>query len=252
MHRFAGRTILIATACLGACTWGTYDGKGVGGDGGNDKDSGADAFAWPSQTIDPTVGGTATSDDGLFSVIFPTGSLNDRSDVTISRNFDAKDLPAFCKTKSVSCWQSAYAVTLKSSKGVGNTFLTGTVRLSFNIGPSAFAQNQTFIVKVGPDQSMPGVWPPSTKVVNAFEPAGSASYLGPYAIVNAFGQVSATTSCNGSNVCDSCAQACCPGQSFSAPPAAGIHESCVCAGPSPTTDDCMAKCILTAGAGTCP
>lgn len=240
----------VVTSCVtGACVWGTYDGhpNALGNDASLPDGATADGFSWPSQTFSAGVGGKVISDDGLFSATIPPSSLNAAVQVTISRNLDPAGLPQFCQGKSVSCWGSAYTVlvtpVISSSNALGGPF-----EVAFALSPKNFniPQNEAFIVGPGP-QALPGNWATSGDVVGVQAaqqgcagPCTNQVY-GPYAIVHAPGAFPAANAC-GKGVCSACAQGCCS-SAFAPPGGAGVHESCMCQGASPSTEDCMTACI---------
>ena len=244
--------VVVLSAGVG-CTWGTYDGRydASSDDGGNRNDANVKG---PSTLIESGLGGLVTSDDGLFTVAFPPGSLNTGTRASISRNLDASGLPQFCVTNNaVTCRSSAYTVTLTAEPGGGPTSqLVGTIGVSFDLPKSGFnvPLNEAFLVKPGP-QAMPGGWTSSGEVYGFLPADSSSSVLGPFAIVHAQGTIPSGQACAGNDACDPCARACCA--SSSAPSnSAGIHEACMCTGPSPSTDQCLGKCVRTGSPQTCP
>ena len=214
---------------------------------------GIDGGPWPS-TLMPSAGGQLTSDDGLFTAVFFMGSVSTATRVSISRNLQSSGLPTFCASSmAVSCWSSAYTLTLATDPGGTPAQLTNAIALEFALGPSAFGvpQTETFIVAPGPQgpQAMPGVWATNGNV-DGVQSANGASTLGPYAIVHSgTPAVPSSTACNGGDVCNACARGC--GSSRLSPaPSAGIHEACICTGPSPSTDQYLASCV-SASSETC-
>jgi hypothetical protein len=239
---------LVLCACLTACTWGTYD---ENADGSTPSDSSVDADSGPAGVlINSSTGGVVTSSDGLFTATFPPGSLNGNSNVSIA----IVSLPSFCQSKGLSCWKSAYTITMASTQQF-TTQVVGTIRLAFHLSASSFVvvQTQTVIVKPN-QQAMPGVWDDNGDVTGFQGSDQTTSKLGPYVITSAAGFVNAKTACSvsSSDVCGGCGDGCCVSP-MSPAPSMGVGTSCMCPG-NAQTESCIGSCITSGGPTslTCP
>ena len=226
------RLALIASlgCALIDCSWSNYDGN---------YDAGT------TTTLD-TNGGRAISDDQLFVATFPPGSLTTTTQIVVSRVVNSE---SYCQGNNGACVPQAYTVTMRPSGSTSS--LVGPVQLAFNMQNSAnnFPLVEAFMVKPGP-QVMPGSWG-SDGAVHALQGPDTQSFtLGPYVIAHIPGRIGSTNACSNGmdNACDTCALSCCANQGY-APPhsAAGFHEACMCQGPSPGTENCLAGCLKTAG-----
>ena len=234
--------LVAAGAPLVGCTWGNYDGNlgafdaGLGGGTGT---SSSTSSSTSSGTPISASGGRVTSDDGLFEVTFPPGSVDPNTVVFISGSAGP---PSFCAV-GVSCWSSAYLVVTSGSD------IHQSIGLHFNLAKSGFnaPQAQAFLVAPGP-QALPGVWP-SDGSIEAVQSADiMSSALGPYAVVNAPGTVPHGPCGMTLDVCGPCALNCCAAASMPSP-AGGVGESCMCTGGDLT---CLMACVDSGEQETCP